>query len=165
MLRTLFAVMSLVIVLALIGISATGAPTEFTSSELAMTATPAHDSNGAWRLQFELRHNGETPLVVSERSLPWKSPRDLLLVARQLNAASTPVAERETPVRDLPETYVTLNPGDALSGSVNLSGRLPGLGTASRETDVIVFWSHQIRPADDPAMPRLSGGIVIPRQR
>ncbi len=164
MLRTLFAVMSLVIVLALIGISATGAPSDSTSSELGLIATPVHETNGAWRLQFEMRYNGDSPLVVSERSLPWKSPRELLLLARQLNAANTPVAERELPASDAPETYVTLNPGDVLSGSVNLSGRLPGLGTANRETDVIIFWSHQVRSTDNPAMPRLSGGVVIPRQ-
>ncbi len=164
MFRTLVGLISLIMLLALIGFSATGAPTDSGLSDLGLTASPIREANGAWRLQFELRYTGETPLVLSEASLPWKNPRDLLLVARQLNVASAPVAERESPGRNVPDAYLTLNPGDTLAGSVNLSVRLPGLGAAIRESDVLVFWSHQIRSADNPALPRLNGGVVIPRQ-
>jgi len=164
MLRTLFGLASLVVVLTLIGLSATGAPSDPVASDLGVTVSPVRDAKGAWVLQFEVRYTGEAPLVVDERSLPWKSPRDVFLEAFQLNAAKTRLSHPETAARDLPRAPLTLNPGDTLVGNVNLSGRLPELATALRESDVIVFWSHQVRSTDNPAPPRLNGGVVIPRQ-
>ncbi len=164
MLRTLFGVASLVLVLALIGLSAVGAPSDPGVSDLGITVSPVRDAKGLWVLQFELRYTGDAPLVVDERSLPWKSSRDLILEAFQLNPAKTRLSHPETAPRDLPRAPLTLNPGDTLLGSVNLSARLPELSTALRESDVIVFWSNQIRSTESPAPPRLNGGVVIPRQ-
>jgi hypothetical protein len=164
MVRTLFGLASLVVVLTLIGLSATGAPTDPGTSDLGISVAPVRDAKGAWVLQFELRYTGEAPIVVDERSLPWKSSRDLILEAFQLNPAKTRLSPPEMAMRDLPRAPVTLNPGDTLLGSVNLSVRLPELATALRESDVIVFWSNQIRSTENPAPPRLNGGVVIPRQ-
>lgn len=164
MLRTLFGVTTLIILLVLFGYATSGAPSDPNFSDLGLTASPVRDANGTWRLQFELRYTGEAPLVLSERSLPWKSPRDLLLVACALNAAGTRLAAADLPVQDLPSTSVTLNPGDTLSGSVTLAARLPGLATAVRASDVILFWSHELKSPDGPELPRVNGGVVLPRQ-
>jgi hypothetical protein len=164
MLRTLFGLASLVVVLTLIGLSATGAPSDPSASDLGMTVSPVRDAKGAWFLQFELRYSGDVPLVVDERSLPWKSPRDLFLEAFQLNAAKTRLSRPESAMRDIPRAPLTLNPGDVLVGNVNLSARLPELTTALRDSDVIVFWSQQIRSTETSTPPRLNGGVVIPRQ-
>lgn len=164
MLKTLFGLTTLVGLLCLIGYAATGAPSDQNTSDLGLTASAVREPNGAWRLQFELRYTGEAPLAVTEASLPWKNPHDLLLVARKLTGAGASLAEANSAVRELPPSAVTLNPGDTLSGSVNLSARLPELTTAIRESDVILFWSHEVKSTDSQALPRLNGGIVIPKQ-
>lgn len=164
MLRALCGIAGLVVVLTLIGLSATGAPTDPAASDLGMTVSPVRGANGAWVLQFELRYTGEVPLVVDERSLPWKNPRELLLEAFQLNPAKTRLSHPEKAMRELPRAPITLNPGDTLLGDVNLSARLPELAAVLRESDVIVFWSNQIRATEPVAPLRLNGGVVIPRQ-
>ena len=164
MLRTLFGLTSLILLLAFIGYAAIGAPADPSPTDLNLTASPVLAGNGTWRLQFELQYTGERPLVVSERSFPWKSPRDLLLVVTPLNAASMRLAEFDVPPQALPQAFLTLNPGDTVTGSVNLSARFPGLAAAIRESEVIVFWSHQIRSMESPPLSRLNGGVVITRQ-
>ena len=164
MLRTLLGVTTLIILLVLFGYATSGAPSDPNLSDLGLTASAVHDPNGAWRLQFELRYTGEAPLILSERSLPWKNPRDLLLVACALNAADTRLAPADLPLRDLPSTSLTLNPGDTLSGSVNVSARFPGLATAIRASDVILFWSHELKSQGSQEFPRRTGGVVLPRQ-
>jgi hypothetical protein len=164
MLKTLFGLTALVLLLVLFGYATSGGPSDPNLSDLGLTASAVRDPNGAWRLQFELRYTGETPLVLTEGSLPWKNPRDLLLVACALNAAKTRLAPSEAPMRDVPPTSLTLNPGDTLSGSVNLSARLPGLAEAIQGSDVVLFWSHEMKSSDSQPLPRLNGGAVIPRQ-
>lgn len=164
MLKTLFGLTTLVLLLVLIGYATSSGPSDPNLSDLGLTASAVHDPNGGWRLQFELRYTGETPLVLHEGSLPWKNPRDLLLVACALNAAKTRLVQSEAPVRDLPPTPLTLNPGDTLSGSVNLSARLPDFAEVIQASDVVLFWSHALKSADSQPLPRLNGGAVIPRQ-
>ena len=164
MLKTLFGLTTLVLLLVLIGYATSSGPSDPSLSDLGLTASAVRDPNGVWRLQFDLRYTGETPLVLYEGSLPWKNPPDLLLVACELNAANTRLVSAEAPMRALPPSSLTLNPGDALSGSVNLSARLPGLAEAIQGSDVVLFWSHEMKSADKQPLPRLNGGAVIPRQ-
>ncbi len=164
MLKTLFGLTTLVLLLVLIGYATSSGPAESNLSDLGLTASAVRDQGGAWRLQFDLRYTGETPLVLYEGSLPWKNPRDLLLLACTLNAANTRLVSSEVPVQDMPPTPLTLNPGDTLSGSLNLSARLPGLGEALRGSDVVLFWSHEMKSVEKQPLQRLNGGAVIPRQ-
>lgn len=165
MLRILFGLASLVLLLVFIGFSATGAPSDPSPSDLGLTAAPTRAPDGTWRMQFELQYTGDRPLALSERSLPWKSPRDLLLVATVLNSTRTRLSESEPPAPAPPSTLLTLNPGDTLAGSVNLSTRFPALAEALRESDVVVFWSHQVRSTESPSLARLNGGVVLSRLR
>jgi len=164
MLKTLFGLTTLVLLLVLIGYATSSGPSDGNLTDLGLTASAVRDPSGVWRLQFDLRYTGETPLVVYEGSLPWKNPRDLLLVACALNASNTRLVPANTLVRDLPPNPLTLNPGDTLSGSVNLSARLPGLVEAIQASDVVLFWSHEIKSTEKQSLPRLNGGAVIPRQ-
>ena len=164
MLKTGLGFTTLVLLLCLIGYATSGAPSDPNQSELGLTASPIRQGNGAWLLQFELRYTGEAPLIVDERSLPWRSPRELLIEAFQLNPAGTRLAHPESRTRDLPRASMTLNPGDTVSGQVNLSARLPELAAVIRESDVVLFWSHQMRSGDSQTLPRLNGGVVIPKQ-
>ncbi len=164
MFKTLFGLTTLVLLLVLIGYATSSGPADSNLSDLGLTASAVRDQGGAWRLQFDLRYTGEAPLVLNEGSLPWKNPRDLLLVACTLGAASTRLVSSEVPAQDTPPTPITLNPGDTLSGSLNLSARLPGLGAAIQGSDVVLFWSHEMKSAERHPLPRLNGGAVIPRQ-
>lgn len=164
MLKTLFGLTTLVLLLVLIGYATSGGPSDTNLTDLGLTASAVRDPNGVWRLQFDLRYTGETPLVVNEGSLPWKNPRELLLVACALNASNTRLVPADAPLRDLPPSSLTLNPGDTLSGSVNLSTSFPGLAEAIHASDVVLFWSHEMKSAEKQTLPRLNGGAVIPRQ-
>ena len=164
MLKTLFGVTTLVLLLVLIGYATSGGPSDPTLSDLGLSASAVRDPTGVWRLQFDLRYTGETPLVLYEGSLPWKNPRDLLLIGCALNAANIRLVPAEAPTRDLPPASLTLNPGDIVSGSVNLSAMLPGLTEAIQGSDVVLFWSHEMKSTDSQPLPRLNGGAVIPRQ-
>jgi hypothetical protein len=164
MLKTVVGLMTLVGLLFLIGYATSGAPSDPNLTDLGLTASAVRAQNGGWLMQFELRYTGEAPLAVDERSLPWKSPRELLIEAFQLNPAGTRLARPESRTRDLPRASLTLNPGDTVSGQVNLSARLPELAAAIQESDVVLFWSHQMRSADSQVLPRLNGGVVIPKQ-
>src|SRR5512137_783660 len=114
MLKTLFGLTTLVLLLVLIGYATSGGPSDANLTDLGLTASAVRDPSGVWRLQFDLRYTGETPLVVYEGSLPWKSPRELLLIACALNATNTRLVPAEAPTRDLPPNSLTLNPGDTL---------------------------------------------------
>ncbi len=164
MFKTLFGLTTLVLLLVLIGYATSGGPSDANLTDLGLTASPVRDPNGVWRLQFDLRYTGEAPLVVYEGSLPWKNPRDLLLVACALNAANSRLVSADSPKRDLPQNPLTLNPGDTLTGSVNLSASFPGLTEAIQASDVVLFWSHEMKSAEKQSLPRLNGGAVIPRQ-
>ena len=164
MVRTLVGLTSLILLLVLIGYAATGAPPDLSSSELNLTASPVREPNGTWRLKFDLSYSGEKSLVVPERSLPWGSHRDLLLVAIPLDAARTPLEGRSSPGPSLPTSPLTLDTGDSISGNVNVSSRFPGLAEAIQKTDVMVFWSYQPPAVEGQVLPRLTGGVVLPRQ-
>lgn len=81
-----------------------------------------------------------------------------------MNPAGTRLAHPESRTRDLPRASMTLNPSDTVSGQVNLSARLPELAAVIRESDVVLFWSNQMRSGDSQTLPRLNGGVVIPKQ-
>ena len=81
-----------------------------------------------------------------------------------MNPAGTRLAHPESRTRDLPRASMTLNPGDTVSGQMNLSARLPELAAVIRESDVVLFWSNQMRSGDSQTLPRLNGGVVIPTQ-
>ena len=164
MLRTIFGLTTLVFLLVLFGYATSGSPTDPNVSNLGLAASAVNEPDGSWRLKFELRYTGETPLALLERSLPWKNPRDLLLVACRLNANGARLTASDVRMRELPPTSLAVNPGDVLSGSVNLSARFPGLAAAIQAGDVVVFWSHEMKGADSQSLPRMTGGVVIPRQ-
>ncbi len=161
--RISVALASLIGLLALIGFSATGALPEPGPSDVSLTASPVQEPNGRWSMRFELSYSGEKALLISERSLPWKSPGELLLVAVPLNGGRNLSTAPQSIRSGLAAATLSLNPGDSLSGSVDVSSHFPGLAAAIRETDVMVFWSHQIPEAS--ALPRLAGGVLLPRQR
>ena len=165
MLKTVVGFMTLVGLLFLIGYATSGAPSDPNLTDLGLTASAVRAQNGAWLMQFELRYTGEAPLWrLTNGPSPGRVPRELLIEAFQLNPAGTRLARPESRTRDLPRASLTLNPGDTVSGQVNLSARLPELAAAIQESDVVLFWSHQIRSADSQVLPRLNGGVVIPKQ-
>lgn len=164
MLRTLLGIGTLIVTLVMFGLATSGTPSDPSLSDLGVSASAVRDANGGWRLQFELRYNGESPLVLSEASLPWKNPRELLVVACAPGAAGACLKGPDLPMRDRPSTSLTLNPGDALSGAVNVSEKFPTLAAARQSGDVILFWSYEVKVPGNQIPPRLHGSVVLPRQ-
>jgi hypothetical protein len=164
MLKSVLGLTTLVLLLCLIGYATSGGPSDPRPAELGLTAVPLRQANGAWLLQFELEYTGGTPLVVDEQSLPWNTPRDLVIEAVQLTPAGPRLAQPVPRPRELPRAALTLHPGETVSGQVHLSARLPALAAALRESEVVLFWSHQLQSEDHQPLPRLSGGVVIPKQ-
>jgi len=59
---------------------------------------------------------------------------------------------------------VTIEANDTLTGEVDLEVRFPALRGALRERDVVVFWSYQFEPVDDPPGPRGGGYVLFPKE-
>lgn len=133
------------------------------TSDLKLDVSPLQDTSGVWHLQIHLEYSGEKPLTIFRDSLPWSIRRNLVLVAIRLDPSRTRLEEIQ-PIDDPGPGELTLNPGERLSGTVELSHRFPGLNTALRERDVIVFWSYQMKPPGTQPLPRQSGAVAIPRQ-
>jgi hypothetical protein len=164
MLRTLLGIGTLIVTLVMFGLATSGTPSDPSLSDLGVSASAVRDANGGWRLQFELRYTGESPLAFPEASLPWRNPRDLLLVACAPGAAGACLKGADLPLREYSPTSLTLNPGDTLSGTVSVSEKFPALATARHSGDVILFWSYEIRTAGSQIAPRLHGSVVLPFQ-
>jgi hypothetical protein len=121
-------------------------------------------SDQQWDLRVELTYKGDRPIRVDEKELPWGFRGSMLLVAVALNKYSTRLSESYY-IDDPIENVITLTPEDRLTGTIYLFNRFPDLTTAAATDDVLLLWSYELKPLDGPSLPRVSGGIVIPKQQ
>jgi len=114
-------------------------------------------------LQVRLTNETRAPITVPRHSPPWANAYSALVVAVKTDASGT-VLERSTPVDDPLVGSLTIQPGETLSGQIDLDRRFPGLADALMEHDVVVFWSFQLDPVDGTPLARAGGWVLLPRQ-
>ncbi len=107
-------------------------------------------------LDVTLKNTTAAAVTIYEHALPWVGSNSMLLIAVKTDAVGT-VLEKRSPVDDPGPATITIQPGETLTGTIQLVSRFPGFLDALEERDVIVFWSFQIQPKDLPALTRLAG--------
>jgi hypothetical protein len=121
-------------------------------------------TNSGTRHALDIRLTSKAPrsLRVSEFFLPWRAHRDMVLIA------TTPFGDRKVldwvmPVDDFIISQITLNPGEEISGSIVLENRFPDLAKTLQASDVLLFWSYQLRPIGGDPLERHGGWLTIPK--
>lgn len=120
-------------------------------------ATPAH------KLEMRLTNQSPGPITVFRNSLPWSSAYSALVVAVKTDAVGTAI-DRSTPVDDPVVGTLTIQPGETLTGQIDLDRRFPGLSSGLKGRDVVVFWSHQLQTTGGEPLPRTGGWVLLSKQ-
>jgi hypothetical protein len=94
-------------------------------------------------LQIRLILQGDHPVRFARSLLPWESSRSLILAAAELPGGRT-IPLSPAFFDDPGPADTSLEPGRAMSGTVNLRERFPELTGRLAESDVIIFWSYQL---------------------
>lgn len=84
----------------------------------------------------------------------------LLLVAVCLDGKNRVIRETYSLENPSPNS-ISLDPGQALTGSVDLQERFPTLSECVANHEALVFWSFQLKPRGNSALPRINGGVSI----
>jgi hypothetical protein len=112
-------------------------------------------------LRVTLRSRAETPITFYKERLPWGNRYSMILVAVKPDGRCL---QEFFPIDDPGIDKVTLAPGAALSGDIDLGNFFKDLEGASKESDVNVFWAYEAPPEMHVA--RRSGGwILIPQRK
>jgi hypothetical protein len=138
-------------------------PADSSKSLVSISPSVTKISDQQWNLRVELVYNGDRAIEIDESELPWGFRDSLLLVPVVLNRDRTRLPESYY-IDDPTEKSLTLAPGDTLVGTIYLFNRFPDLTAAAATDDVLLLWSYELRPLDGPSLPRVSGGMVIPKQ-
>lgn len=120
-------------------------------------------NDGKSQLDVDLEYIGDKAVRIFESNLPWGIRRSLLLVAVCLDGKRSQITELEY-IDDPTPSVVSLQPGQAAHGSIDLSDRFPKLGECLAKRDALIFWSYEFIPIDGNASPRLNGGVQISKR-
>lgn len=112
-------------------------------------------------LSICLRNRSQLPVRLKRESLPWSPSRGAFLTIGEL-ATNTPLRQI-LPVDQLWSSEVTLQSGEIISGSIELSQRFPDLARWNKRFELIVFWAFRIE-AQDGAILRRHGSDLLPAQ-
>jgi hypothetical protein len=134
-------------------------PVEITNG-VGLDVKLSKTNESLWQLDFVLTNATHQTIHVARASLPWEARTSLILVLVETRGGG--ISLRESLILESPI------PGDvdvgsfrSLSGSVNLNHRFLTLGDVTRRSDVIVFWTYQLRTVDNVAMTRIGGWFLI----
>jgi hypothetical protein len=113
-------------------------------------------------LRFTLVNSGAAPVALDTGYLPWGVRYSLVLVACPA-AIDVTCLSQAMHVEDPVPGGVTVDPGKAISGDVNLLYKFPSLSKLLKKQDAIVFWSYEPRTEDGKRLQRINGAVVVPR--
>jgi hypothetical protein len=136
----------------------------------AEVAIHAHANGKQTDMVISLASKRGASVSMTDTELPWGNWTSIALAlveARSNEALHIPV----WPLEGLGTSTETLRPREELKGSFSLSERFPKLEEVLRKSDVIVFWSFQLKPRFDfetgvrpPAFERIGGWTLIPQR-
>lgn len=114
-----------------------------------------------WSLRVTVQSHAQTRVTLSKFRLPWENRYSMILVAV---TASGRYIDRIFPEDDPSPERISVEPGQLLTGDVNLHDFFRGLDGALKETDIQLFWAYQA--PEELGIPRWSGGwILIPQSK
>jgi hypothetical protein len=119
------------------------------------------DSLQPLRLLITLQCAASTRVVIDKGELPWATRYSMVLVAAKSDSESL---EKVLPVEDPARGNISVQPGQTLTGTLDLEGIFKGLDEARRKSDVHLFWAYQAPPELN--VGRWSGGwILLPQSK
>ena len=92
------------------------------------------------RLEVTLRSGAKERVVIDKSQLPWATRYAMVLVAT--NSNSEPL-EKVLPVEDPARKQISVQPGQTLTGTIDLDGIFKGLDEVRKKSDVHLFWAYQ----------------------
>jgi hypothetical protein len=114
-----------------------------------------------FRLEITLRSGADKRVVINKSQLPWATRYGMVLVAA--NSDSEPL-EKVLPVEDPARKQISIQPGQTLTGTLDLDGIFKGLDEARKKSDVHLFWAYQAPPELN--IGGWSGGwILLPKSK
>ncbi len=113
------------------------------------------------RLQITVRSGSEKSETILKSRLPWSWRYGMVLVAVKPNGDCL---EMELPIEDPPGEKITVVPGAALTGEVDLSRIIANFSQVTKQSDVHVFWAYQ-SPEELHIAHWFGGWVLIPRQK
>jgi hypothetical protein len=113
------------------------------------------------RLHVVLRSGANGRVAINRDQLPWATRQSMVLA---IVKADGQCLERVFPVEDGAVGRISLEPGESLSGEVDLNGIFRGLDDAIKRSDVHLFWAYQAPPELN--IGTWSGGwVLLPREK
>lgn len=121
------------------------------------------DQDDPFLMHLELKVRGTSAIEIREGSLPWGVRRSIILVGAFADGSG--LADLILYIDDPGPGHITLQPAETVKGTIDLRRRFWHLQEKVRETDVIVFWSYQLKPVGADALERVGGWVLLPRQQ
>jgi hypothetical protein len=112
-------------------------------------------------LQITVRSLATAPATIYKSDLPWELRHSIILTAVTSAGDSLP---QNVIAGDPSLQKITLNPGQSVSGDIDLKAVFKDLDGVRRKSDVLLFWAY--RSPDGLNLPKWSGGLIlIPRMQ
>ncbi|HEX4921664.1 MAG TPA: hypothetical protein VFV92_13105 [Candidatus Bathyarchaeia archaeon] len=112
------------------------------------------------RLRVTIRSKAGTRTTIYRSDLPWMPGHSMILVAALPNGLSLDqniLAGDPTPER------ISLNPGESVSGDIDLKGVFKNIDSLIEKHDIHLFWAY--RSPEGLGLPKWSGGwILLPQE-
>lgn len=127
---------------------------------LRINVTAAYE-NGKPELQISLTNVSNNAIGMRQADLPWGS-RDSLYIsafARKRWNALNPVFPEQYPQ----SVNLTIQPGETLKGSIDLTYYLTMINKYLKNDDVIVFWFYSPKTIDEKTLGEYGDWLVFPR--
>lgn len=113
------------------------------------------------RLRITIRSLADAPATIHKSELPWELRHSIILMAVTPAGDSLP---QNAEAGDPSLQKITLNPGQSVSGDIDLKTVFKDLDGVRRKSDVLLFWAY--RSPSGLNLPKWSGGwILIPRMQ
>jgi hypothetical protein len=112
-------------------------------------------------LRMTVRSLATAPATIYKSELPWELRHSIILTA--VTTAGDSLSQNVV-AGDPSLQKITLNPGQSVSGDIDLKAVFKDLDGVRRKSDVLLFWAY--RSPDGLNLPKWSGGwILIPRMQ
>ena len=117
-------------------------------------------------LIIRLRNESAESLPVYNDDLPWVRMRSMTLIAVETSDFAGIVlgGPQFKPNEDSAEPWVTIKPGESLTGEISLITRFPRIEESLKDRDVILFWSYRLRIKDGRRSNRVTGWVLVPQR-
>lgn len=120
-------------------------------------------SDGVLNVKVVLRSS--KAVVTDHQSLPWGGRyNEVVVVAIAADSGGEVLPAQAGWDEPVESPAVNLVPGKALTGDVQLAGRVQGADETLRKNDLVVFWTYRLRAAGGAVSNRVGGWLLVPRR-